>query len=108
MQLAPAGDRAALLELGNVSAAELHAYAAAARALPGVLAVVVGHSSLYVVSRSPGFSVSRQLRHLQPRTPGDRATGRLHLPVSFTGPDLNKSSPSPAKRAPNSKRAFVR
>src|SRR5690349_7648068 len=45
-----AGDRALLIDLGaDVSAAQLHASAAAARAWAGVVAVVVGHQSLYVV-----------------------------------------------------------
>ena len=45
-----AGDRALLIDLGaDVSAAELHAAAAAARGWPGAVACVVGHQSLYVV-----------------------------------------------------------
>jgi allophanate hydrolase subunit 1 len=71
-----------------VSAAELHAFAASARGVEGVLAVISGHSSLYVVTRSPGLPVARQLRDLKSGRPGDRATGRLNLPVAFTGADL--------------------
>ena len=45
-----AGDRALLIDLGSdVSAAELHAAAAAARGWAGVVACVVGHQTLYVV-----------------------------------------------------------
>jgi len=45
-----AGDRALLIDLGaDVSAAQLHASAAAARGWAGVVACVVGHQSLYVV-----------------------------------------------------------
>ena len=44
-----AGDRALLVELGDVTAAELHAAAASVRARPDVLACIVGHSSLYVI-----------------------------------------------------------
>ena len=46
MQVSPAGDHAFLVELGEVSAAELHA---TARAVEGAEAVIVGHSSLYVI-----------------------------------------------------------
>jgi allophanate hydrolase subunit 1 len=44
-----AGDRALLVELGDVTAAELHAAAAEVRARPDVLACIVGQSSLYVI-----------------------------------------------------------
>ena len=45
-----AGDRALLIDLGSdVSAAELHAAAAAARGWAGAVACVVGHQTLYVV-----------------------------------------------------------
>ena len=48
-----AGDRALLIDLGaDVSAAQLHASAAAARGWAGVVACVVGHQSLYVVFES--------------------------------------------------------
>ena len=46
---AAAGDRALFVELGDVTADELHAAAASVRARPDVLACIVGHSSLYVV-----------------------------------------------------------
>ena len=45
----PAGDNATLVELGDVTAEELHAAAREWRARPGVRKVVVGHSSLYVI-----------------------------------------------------------
>ncbi|HEV7922389.1 MAG TPA: carboxyltransferase domain-containing protein [Thermoanaerobaculia bacterium] len=52
MHVAPAGDRALLIELRpDVTAAELHAAALAARSRQDVLACVVGHSSLYVLFR---------------------------------------------------------
>ena len=50
VKLAAAGDNALLVELGEVAAAELHAAAARVRALPGTLACIPGHSSLYVVT----------------------------------------------------------
>ncbi|HKO54449.1 MAG TPA: carboxyltransferase domain-containing protein [Thermoanaerobaculia bacterium] len=52
MHVAPAGDRALLIELQpDVTAAELHAAAALVRSRADVLACIVGHSSLYVVFR---------------------------------------------------------
>ncbi|MGZ8868155.1 MAG: hypothetical protein ACXW2P_07400, partial [Thermoanaerobaculia bacterium] len=52
MKISAAGDRAVLVELGEVSAAELHAAAASMRAREGVGACIVGHSSLYVIFES--------------------------------------------------------
>lgn len=52
MKISAAGDRAVLVELGEVNAAELHAAAAAMRAREGVVACIVGHSSLYVIFES--------------------------------------------------------
>jgi len=49
MHLAPAGDRALLVELGEVTARELHAANAAVKAVPGVMQSIPGHSSLYVI-----------------------------------------------------------
>jgi allophanate hydrolase subunit 1 len=51
MQLAPAGDRAVLIDLGHISAAELHASAAYVRSIERVVRVTPGHSSLYVIWR---------------------------------------------------------
>src|ERR1051325_761436 len=52
MHVAPAGDRALLIELPpDVTAAELHAAAARARSREDVLACIVGHASLYVIFR---------------------------------------------------------
>ena len=53
MKIMPAGDRALLVELGDVSARELHAHGAHVRRLPGVLACIPGHSSLYVIFDGP-------------------------------------------------------
>lgn len=49
MQLAPAGDRAVLIDLGDISTEELHAAAAYARSIERVVRVTPGHSSLYVI-----------------------------------------------------------
>jgi len=48
MHLAPAGDRAILIDLGDVTADQLHAAASYARSIDGVSNVVPGHSSLLV------------------------------------------------------------
>lgn len=73
-----AGDRALLVDLGNdVSAAQLHGAAAAARGWAGVVACIVGHQTLYVVfDREP---VAGELSGV-----GSRLSGRVHLvEVSF-------------------------
>lgn len=49
MKVARAGDRALLIDVGEVTARELHAYAAAARRAPGVIACTPGQRSLFVV-----------------------------------------------------------
>jgi KipI family sensor histidine kinase inhibitor len=48
-KLSPAGDRALLVELGEVTAAHLHASALVVRSLGGVLACIAGQDSLYVI-----------------------------------------------------------
>jgi len=70
MQVRPAGDRAVLIELGDVTAAELHAAAEEWRA-KGV--VVVGHSSLLHIPLAP--LAGRGVRGEGPRT--------HHIPVVF-------------------------
>ncbi len=49
MKVARAGDRALLIDVGEVTARELHAYAAAAGREPGVIACTPGQRSLFVV-----------------------------------------------------------
>jgi allophanate hydrolase subunit 1 len=66
-----AGDNAELIELGEVSAEELHAAAARKRAEAGVIAVIPGHSSLYVI-----------------RGERSEARGARAIRVAFNGPDL--------------------
>ena len=82
--MVPAGDNAVLIELGEVSASELHARARAMREEAGVIAVIPGHSSLYVVRWSVG------LRPAPP--PEGRPEARTprrthHIRVNFDGPD---------------------
>src|SRR5229473_1222878 len=50
-KVTPAGDRALLVDLGDVSASELHAAAARVKASDNTLACITGHSSLYVIFR---------------------------------------------------------
>ena len=76
MHRVPAGDNADLIELGDVTAEELHAAAARVRAEEGVLACIVGHSSLYVIrgERSAhSMTTSREPRELRVRVELDGA-----------------------------------
>ena len=87
MEIAPAGDRALLMQLGDVTAAELHAHAASAREQEGVIAVIPGHSSLYVIfdrgSRSAVAAPPLSERRLSRRTPRSAR-------VAFHGADLDE------------------
>jgi len=91
MNMAPAGDRALLVELGEVTAAELHAAAARVRALPGVAACIPGHSSLYVIcDGAPAVQPIREaVEAIDAAGDATAAPGRLHrIRVQFDGPDL--------------------
>ncbi len=110
VKYAPAGDRAILVELGEVSAEELHAARAELRAQPGVIAAIAGHSSVYVVfesadaalkachperSEGPGGRGARNLIFEAPTSQVPRYAGddtAVHrIRVSFReeyGPDL--------------------
>jgi hypothetical protein len=80
VKIVPAGDRAVLIELGDVTAAELHAaaaeYAAKARAC------IVGHSSLYVIDHPAGDD------GIDGTDRTDRTYGRHVIRVAFDGEDL--------------------
>jgi Carboxyltransferase domain, subdomain A and B/Carboxyltransferase domain, subdomain C and D len=78
MRRVPAGDNAELIELGEVTAAELHAAAARVRREDGVVACIVGHSSLYVIRGDRGAA--------PPIT--TRAPRELRVRVAFDGEDL--------------------
>jgi allophanate hydrolase subunit 1 len=98
MQIAPAGDRALLLTLGDVTAAELHATVAAARALPHVLAAVPGHASVLVVFEGkPDVLAVANVAPAAPAVVGDRGGRRDIIPVRFDGTDLPELLP----RAPD-------
>src|SRR5213593_1980964 len=77
-EVSRAGDRALLIDLGSeVSAAQLHAAAAAARGWAGVVACVVGHQTLYVVfDGEPGLG--------ELSAPSSQLSAGLHrIEVSF-------------------------
>ncbi|HUP61769.1 MAG TPA: carboxyltransferase domain-containing protein [Thermoanaerobaculia bacterium] len=89
MKIAPAGDRACLVQLGEVDASQLHGYAAASRAMPGVLAVIPGHSSLYVIYDAPGDCGGRDAALESGSSAA--AVHRVHrLNVAFDGADLDE------------------
>ena len=83
MRLRPAGDRGTFIEFdAGVSAAELHARAAAIRAQPGVLACIVGQRSLYVIGVGQTFlSDPNAVRQ-------ERLTRTHRIEVNFNGPDM--------------------
>ncbi|HET8775071.1 MAG TPA: carboxyltransferase domain-containing protein [Thermoanaerobaculia bacterium] len=88
VQIAPAGDRAVLLDLGDVTAGELRAAGAYVRTLPGVVRVTPGHSSLYVIFDG-AWSAEATLPLSYPREfESGGAASALHVPVAFDGPDL--------------------
>jgi allophanate hydrolase subunit 1 len=89
MQIAPAGDRAVLIDLGEVTADELHAWNAFVRTLPGVIKSIPGHSSLYVIfDREPDLDAIREIR--QPPTANRQPATTHHIPVAFDGEDLSE------------------
>ncbi|HUP48419.1 MAG TPA: carboxyltransferase domain-containing protein [Thermoanaerobaculia bacterium] len=91
MKIAHAGDRALLVEIGDVPAAQLHAAAAAMRAIPGVRACIVGQSSLYVVF--DGRPDIEAVRGAEAAPPSSRPATLHRIAVSFRdeyGPDLRE------------------
>jgi hypothetical protein len=79
VKIVPAGDNARLIELGDVSAAELHARAREMRAQGKV--VIVGHSSLYVLECGNAVAAFKAAT-LSPHSKTH------HVRVNFDGPDL--------------------
>jgi allophanate hydrolase subunit 1 len=95
MQLAPAGDNAYLVDLGDVSAEELHAANARAsqvgRSIPG-------HSSLYVIfdgnpDREALEAALQASANRQPPT----ANPLLRIPLILDGEDLHRLPADPAR-----------
>lgn len=88
MQIAPAGDRALLVTLGDVTAGDLHARTAALRAIPDVIACVPGHASVLVVfSGKPDPAAIRGAAAAS--ATGARSGHRSTVvPVHFDGADL--------------------
>ncbi len=90
MHLAPAGDRAVLVELGGVTAEELHAAAAYARSLPGVATVVPGYSSLLVTwgAGEPPAGLFREWPRMD--APSAARKAPREICVAFDGEDLDE------------------
>ena len=91
MQIAPAGDRALLVDLGDVTAEELHAADDAVRNVPGVVRSIPGHSSLYVIFESaPDREALTAALAVAGRGPRATSTAVHHIPVAFDGVDLDE------------------
>jgi allophanate hydrolase subunit 1 len=89
MHIAPAGDRAVLLDLGDVTAEELHAANASVQRVRGVVRSIPGHSSLYVIFEgAPDLDALRDLR--QPPAANRQRPATHDIPVDFNGPDLEE------------------
>lgn len=87
MQIDSAGDRALLVSLGEVSASALHAAAAKARAVRGVVACIIGHSSLYVIFENDHVREAEIREALSAPDSGVGPGGRHHeVVVSFAEP----------------------
>ena len=88
MDIVPAGDHATLVQLdAAIPADALHAAASRVRALPGVLACIVGHSSLYVIGDAK-IEASTLSGAGQAGLPVLNETHRIA--VAFDGPDLEE------------------
>ncbi|HWW60339.1 MAG TPA: carboxyltransferase domain-containing protein [Thermoanaerobaculia bacterium] len=85
MHIAPAGDNALLVDLGDVTAAQLHAAASSVRGVKHVVRCTPGHSSLYVVFEATPDrdAVAAAIRTADK---GQRTTENEYtVPVSFRG-----------------------
>jgi len=87
VELAAAGDRAVVVALGDATADELHAAAARVREVAGVVAVIPGHSSLYVIGGARD-AIREALQSPQAAHDATAATRRVR--VSFDGQDLDE------------------
>ncbi len=58
MLIAPAGDRALLVTLPDASAAMVRSAAESVRKIPGVVAAIIGHESVYVIGTSDASAIS--------------------------------------------------
>jgi len=106
-KVSAAGDRALLIELGDVTAAALHAAAALVRADPNVLACIVGHSSLYVIYRSAlTDGMLPLLSGIAPESRVPLSSKRHELEVSFA-PEYSPDLPEFLAHAHISRDAFL-
>lgn len=91
MQLVPAGDRALLVELGEVTAADLHAANARASSTAGVVRSTPGHSSLYVMfAGAPDAEALRSALQTADLASATTAGRSRVVPVHFDGEDLTE------------------
>ena len=81
MHIAPAGDRALLVTLPDASAAMVRSAAESVRKIPGVVAAIIGHESVYVIGTSDASAV-RQAVDSSAAT-NSVATKRHRIEVSF-------------------------
>jgi allophanate hydrolase subunit 1 len=89
MQIAPAGDRALLVDLGDVTAEELHALNQRAEAVRGVVRSTPGHSSLYVIfSDTPDRDAL--VHALQSEAPFVPRPREREIAIAFDGADLDE------------------
>ena len=86
-----AGDRALLVDLGEVSTAGLHAAARAVRQLPDVRDAIIGHSSLYVVFHGTpdrkAVAAALETTNRQPTTDNRQLTFTVSFHAGYA-PDL--------------------
>ena len=81
MQIAAAGDRALLITLRGSSSARLRAAADLARRIPGVVAAIVGHESIYVIGTNDADALRTAVEQARE---SDAGQGTWHrITVSF-------------------------
>lgn len=91
MHIAPAGDHALLVELGEVSAARLHAANASAMTVPSVVQSIPGHSSLYVIfENKPDREALQTALEATSNQPPATSNAARDVPVSFDGENLEE------------------
>jgi KipI family sensor histidine kinase inhibitor len=85
MQIAAAGDRALLLTIPNATSGRLRAAAERAREIPGVVAAIAGHESIYVIGTSDADALRRVAEEaVESRS---KTASRHEVRVSFADDD---------------------
>ena len=85
MQIAVAGDRALLLTIPDATSGRLRAAADRAREIPGVVAAIVGHESIYVIGTSDADALRRAAE--QAGESRSKLSARHEIQVSFNDDD---------------------